>query len=196
MELKNALIFLGGVAVGVAGTFYFAKTRYLTIAEEEIDSIKMACDRKIDEIMDAKESEDVSKDISSDFDREAAKKSAQENNKYKEAISNSINYTGYFKTEDKIVAADTPSKESYVISDEDYAESGFGKITLTYFEEDGVFINVAEDIVENGLELIGKDNLEHFGEFEDGVLFVRNDFYQTDYEVVYDSGSYSVYAGE
>ena len=50
----------------------------------------------------------------------------------------------------------------------------------------GGFSDLADEIE----ELIGKDSLNHFGEYEDDSVFVRNDRLRTDYEILADSRPY------
>lgn len=60
----------------------------------------------------------------------------------------------------------------------------FDKITLEYFE-DGILANaLSEEIIEDIDRAIGVKSLEKFGEFEEDVVFVRNEMESTDYEVI------------
>lgn len=88
--------------------------------------------------------------------------------------------------------------EPYVISPEDFYESQNNeKVTLTYFEQDEVFMGIDEEVVPDGLELIGGDeNLSSIGTYEEDVVYIRNNAMGTDYEIIKDSGSYAMYAGE
>ena len=38
--------------------------------------------------------------------------------------------------------------------------------------------------------LVGEDSLDHFGEYEDDSVFVRNDDLKTDFEILLDEASY------
>ena len=40
-------------------------------------------------------------------------------------------------------------------------------------------------------EIVGKESLNHFGEYEDDSVFVRNDRLKRDYEILLDQRNYS-----
>ena len=46
------------------------------------------------------------------------------------------------------------------------------------------------DIVDDIEETVGIDSLTHFGEYEDGSVFVRNDERKCDYEILLDHRNY------
>ena len=85
-------------------------------------------------------------------------------------------------------------RKRYCISPDEFIElDGREKVTLTYFEEDQVFMDENEEAYLNGLKDIGKSNLDQVGNYEDGTLYVRNDDNGTDYEIIFEDGSYANY---
>lgn len=94
-----------------------------------------------------------------------------------------------------------PEMVPYAISPEGYANehSDFAKIVLLYYEENEVLeyeeYNEAEgdDHFADIGSTIGHDALNHFGEYEEDAVFVRNEALGNDYEVIlihsaYDEG--------
>lgn len=84
-------------------------------------------------------------------------------------------------------ALDTP----YVISPEEFGEKeDYETISLTYYA-DGVLTDDNDEKMEDYEETIGKDSLDHFGEYEDDSVFVRNDKLRCDFEILSDLRTYS-----
>lgn len=99
-------------------------------------------------------------------------------------------YSSSVKPEEKREEEDDMDKP-YVITPEEFSDSDYNSETLTYWA-DGVVTDtddepLSEDQIE---ELIGKDSLTHFGEYEDDSVFVRNDNLRTDYEILADTRAY------
>ena len=83
--------------------------------------------------------------------------------------------------------SDTP----YVISPEEFGEKeDYETISLTYYA-DGVLTDDNDEKMEDYEETIGKDSLDHFGEYEDDSVFVRNDKLRCDFEILSDLRTYS-----
>ena len=58
-------------------------------------------------------------------------------------------------------------------------------MTLLYYK-DHVLTDEDNNIIEDIDDVIGFDSLTRFGEFEDDTVYVRNDKYRVDYEVIND----------
>ena len=79
--------------------------------------------------------------------------------------------------------------------DEQYLKDrvdGYEMISLTHYS-DGVLADdddekMADDEVD---EVVGADYAEHFGEYEDDSVFIRNDKLKCDYEILLDQRKYS-----
>lgn len=70
------------------------------------------------------------------------------------------------------------------ISPADFGEyPDFETITLTYYV-DGVLTDLSYNIIDNVVSVVGLDFKEHFGEYEPGVAYVRNNRLKTDYEIL------------
>ena len=69
--------------------------------------------------------------------------------------------------------------------DEEYEQ-----ISLTYYA-DGVLADENDEVIEDVEDAVGIDPLNHFGEYEDDSVFVRNDARKCDYEILLDQRTYS-----
>ncbi len=78
----------------------------------------------------------------------------------------------------------------YVIAPEEFGENeDYEKISLTYFSKDGIVTDENDEVVKDAGEVLGDDFADHFGEYEDDSIHIRNDKTGCDYEVLYDDRS-------
>ena len=82
-------------------------------------------------------------------------------------------------------------EKPYVISPEEFGEfEEYEKISLTYYA-DKVLADENDEEVDDVDEIVGEESLNHFGEYEDDSVFVRNDRLKCDYEILLDQRNYS-----
>lgn len=74
----------------------------------------------------------------------------------------------------------------YTISQEDFIEGNkyYDKTTLNYYDDGVLEDEITGELIHDIDAVIGYDSLTKFGEYEDDVVFVRNERISTDYEVV------------
>ena len=187
--------FAMGAAIGSVATWYFAKTKYEQIAQEEIDSVK--------EVFSKKHGDDSNKsgantDVSDD-DHISEKKAAQAREKPDiieyAAKLNSEGYTNYSNMEFSMPEVETEktmnTEKPYVISPDEFDEmDDYETISLTYYS-DNVLADDMDELVEDADDVVGADFASHFGEYEDDSVFVRNDRLKADYEILRDERNYS-----
>lgn len=198
--LKGVLIFVLGAAAGSLATWKLIEKKYKDIAQEEIDSVKDTFSKmkkneypdKLEDYPDFEEFDDS--DDSDDSDEEP--KSGQKidrNNKpdiveYAKILSET-GYTNYAERQDKKEKKGVEPVEDerpYVISPDEFGEKdGYENVTLTYYA-DGVLTDYFDNVISNIDEVVGFDSLDHFGEYEDDAVFVRNEKMETDYEILRD----------
>ena len=78
----------------------------------------------------------------------------------------------------------------YVISPEEFGDiEEYDTISLTYYA-DQVLTDDCDEVIGNVDDIVGIDSLDHFGEYEDDSVFVRNDRLRTDYEILQDTRNY------
>ena len=66
----------------------------------------------------------------------------------------------------------------------------YSTISLTYYSDD-VLTYESDELVEDVDDIVGADFAEHFGEYEDDSVFIRNDRMKTDFEILADKRNYS-----
>lgn len=169
--LKNALAFLGGAAIGSLVTYYFVKEKYEKIANDEIEQYKA-------ELAEAREYLKLNKD-----EEEAA---LEEIEKYRE-ITAKYDYNGIDES-----VYETLGNDKYVIAPENFGgeDDEYEQVSLTYYADD-ILTDIAGNIIDNVDELIGKESLNTFGEYEDDSVYVRNETLGIDYEILRDLRNYS-----
>lgn len=158
--MKKLFVFISGAILGSAITYRVMKSHYEPEYEDDFE-------------------DDLPEEINEPDPKETMKQIVDENG-----------YTQYTTKEDRKEVEEDMDKP-YVISPEEFSDSEYNTESLTYWD-DGVVTNdedimLSDDEIE---ELIGKDSLNHFGEYEDDSVFVRNDRLRTDYEILADSRPY------
>lgn len=168
-----------GVGIGVAGTYSYFKDKYEKIAEEDFNSRRVFDEDKKDEPVEPV----VEKTADS---RTVDKPSIAEY----AAILQKEGYVNYSDMQDKKQKQEIAVDRPYVIQPSDFGEfDDYEKISLTY-TADGVLLDDMNEIVDDIEETVGEDSLEHFGEYEDDSVYVRNDAKKCDYEILLDQRNY------
>lgn len=108
------------------------------------------------------------------------------------AYAERLHNEGYLPGRDKNKEGASPAEgEPYIISPDEYGEmDDYTSISLTYYS-DGTLTDDNDEVVEDIDEIVGSDFRDHFGEFEEDSVFVRNDKRKCDYEILVDPRSYS-----
>lgn len=89
------------------------------------------------------------------------------------------------------IEEDTEEYEPTIISPEELGElEGYDVIGLIFYA-DRVLTDDMNEPVDNADEIIGHDALNHFGEYNDDSVCVRNDKLKVDYEILLDDRRYS-----
>ena len=81
--------------------------------------------------------------------------------------------------------------EPYVLVPEEFDENGYETMTLFYYADGVLAYGDTNEVVEDVGELVCEDFAEHFGEYEDDSVFVRNDNLRIDIEILKDVRRYS-----
>lgn len=168
-----------GVGIGVAGTYSYFKDKYEKLAEEDFNSRRVFDEDKKDEPVEPV----VEKTADS---RTVDKPSIAEY----ATILQKEGYVNYSDMQDKKQKQEIAVDRPYVIQPSDFGEfDDYEKISLTY-TADGVLLDDMNEIVDDIEETVGEDSLEHFGEYEDDSVYVRNDAKKCDYEILLDQRNY------
>lgn len=204
--LAKAFIFVAGATIGSAVTWKVLKNKYEQITQEEIKSVKEEYSR-LSKLMrmeiDAcrRVTEAHTEDEVTDSDD-----SIDDNNDFSEPENNQVEYhkltSKYRGTPDEsenneegdgdgIGDDDLPFINGpYVISPDEFASSppGYSACPIDYYK-DGILAD-GWGVKLNIEETIGEDAINHFGDYVDDVVHVRNERTQIDYEVTRDPRTY------
>lgn len=196
MSKLNFAMFMAGATVGSVATWLYLKKHYERIAQEEIDSVKAVfAERKnveytskpdTDEQQDKQHKADIAK-LKPDLVDYAAKLQ-------KEGY---VNYTEHSaKNNDEEEKENSMPDEPYVISPEEFGESdNYEQINLTYYA-DGVLADDSDEVMDDIEGTVGEDFADHFGDYEDDSVHIRNDCLRCDYEILKDNRTYDEVVGE
>lgn len=182
--IVKGMIFAAGAAIGSVVTWKMVKTKYEQIAQEEIESVREVFCRGNEDTEEPAENEE--KNIVT-----AGPSVAEE-------IRGIVEKLGYTAESNEKEEPNEENKEEeeedmdskpYVISPDEFGDCEYITVSLSYYL-DGIITNEQGKIVTNTDELIGEDFADHFGEYEDDSVFVRNDRLGMDFEILKDYRDY------
>lgn len=191
--LSKFIIFVAGAAIGSLATWKYVKTKYERIANDEIAAMRNYVVSKTHNMSEETEADAENTETTEPVeDQFGNTNNTKENNgknpyymNYMDAIINSE------EEEDDILV----SREPYVIMPDQFSElADYDTISLTYYA-DGILADDMDEIIEDIDEVVGEDSLNHFGEFEDDVVYVRNEERKCDYEILRDNDRYEDVVG-
>lgn len=185
MNIKSIVIFATGVAAGCAATFLVMKNKYEEIVNEEIQAYKEECKKHAEKVEEPVK-ETVETQEMSEEERQ------KEMRKYDEVLKRT-NYTTCMEKEPETSrTTSAPEDDPYIIDYEEYgALDDYDTMTLTYFADE-VLVDDVEDPIDDIDTLVGLDNLKIFDEEPlCRAIYVRNEVWQTDYEILKDDWNYS-----
>lgn len=172
--LSKILIFAAGVAVGSFVTWKLVKEKYERKADEEIESIKQLYVYR--NIRKSEESKPCVYEPEVIDARDHARQMAEG--------------LGYIENDDRKEMADV---SIYTIEPGEYGEfEDYQALSCNYYS-DGVLTDDSgvpmsdEDIS----ELVGSDFHEHFGEYEPDLVYIRNDRFKADIEILKEDCPYA-----
>lgn len=190
MNKINLAMFMAGASVGAIASWLFAKRHYEKITQEEIDSVKAVYAKRNPEanvehneegLADNKHKADMAK-LKPDLVNYISKLQEE----------GYVNYTEHSQKNTEEKKDNSMLDIPYVISPDEYGENeNYAQISLTYYDGDGVLADDKDEVVDDIDETIGTDFANHFGEYEEDSVFIRNDRLKCDYEILRDNRSFS-----
>ena len=183
--MKNLLYFVAGAAIGSVVTWKLIEKKYKDLADEEIESV----------IETFKNRKPI---ITKDEVKETVEKVINKWKEPKETVEDIVTSEGYSIENEEEIDEDDESNYTvnvdndievvtpYVITPEQFGEyNEYGTKTLTYYSD-----NVLTDEIDNPITsdemvtMIGPDALDHFGEYEDDSVYIRDETNEMDYEIL------------
>lgn len=199
--MNKALIgFAIGVTAGSLVTLVIVDKKYRKLAEEEIEAVRDYYKNrdKADGMVTLKHNMDKAFDVVADDIIPAMDFPKIPEDQYKKIVED-MGYTNEEMEElleDPDVSVEKnedgeyeifvePGEEKvlpYLIEPEEYGESDYDTQCLTYYA-DFVLTDEDDEIISDKESIIG-DALEHFGDYADDSVYVRNDNTRCDYEII------------
>lgn len=190
--MKNLLCFVTGAAIGSVVTWKLIEKKYKDLADEEIESVIETFKNRKPRITKDEVKETVEKVI----------------NKYKEpkeTVEDIVTSEGYSIEDEEETDEDDDSNYTvdvdtgvevivpYVITPEQFGEySEYGTKTLTYYADNVLTDEIDNPITSEEMEtMIGPDALDHFGEYEDDSVYIRDEMNEMDYEILKSEKTFS-----
>lgn len=173
-KIINIGMFLTGAAIGTAVTWKYFKTKYEQITKDEIASVKAAFSNKKNVVTEEVEEKVLEKKVDPEMgDYESV-----------------IEETGYNPSNIENKGVSMRKDHIYVIPPESVGDLDYEIASLTYYADE-VLTNDRDEVIKDIDDLIGLESLNHFGEFEDDSVYVRNDKLKTDFEILRDMRNYA-----
>ena len=184
--LSKVFLFALGASVGSLVTWKLMDEKYKQLADQEIESMREYYKEKYEDnyeqlsLDDIPEEEEFNENPDIDEEEIAECERVVENAGY-------TNYADMVKLNKEVESVAMP----YVISPDDFAEiREYKAVSLIYFS-DGVLTDNKYEPIEDVDNVVGYDSLDHFGDYEDDSVHVRNDRLKTDFEILLDPRKYS-----
>ena len=190
--MKNLLCFVSGAAIGSIVTWKLIEKKYKDLADEEIESV-------IETFKNRKPR------ITKDNVKETVEKVINKYKEPKEIVEDIVTAERYSIENEEEIDEDDESNYTvnvdndievvtpYVITPEQFGEyNEYGTKTLTYYAD-----NVLTDEIDNPITseemviMIGPDALDHFGEYEDDSVYIRDEMNEMDYEILKSEKNFS-----
>lgn len=203
--MKGLLIFAAGLAVGAVAGAVIVKNKVLADAKAEIEEVREYYreSRGVKEVEEVKEKVEETIDRIQDLIEEHVEEVKEvEKKEYelkdiqiKDEPKTEKERTNYSQITKMYMSKDeyqTPMYDDpFVIDPSEFGENPeYDTETLTYFA-DGVLVDDVDDVIEEPDIVVGLENLKIFEEFGAAYIYVRNDIYKTDYEIIRDDWNYS-----
>ena len=163
MKIRELIIFVVGVGVGIGASYNIIKKKHEEILEEEIASVK----------------ETYSKN-NKEFDKVTEEKEPEP----EEIASVKETYEKLTKEYSELNEENCTNSEIYEISYDDFGEEGYEEIELTYYIDDKTLTDDADEPMEE-LDIISSiGSIDILNGCKDGeYIYIRNEEKEIDYSI-------------
>ena len=179
-KATTIMAFFIGTAVGSIATWKLLKTKYEQIAQEEIDSIKERYSKNHEE----NEEEEIN------IPDESKPINGIDEKPDLSIYTKKLKEQGYLSDVEEGGTDDM--EKPYVISPDEYGEMDDYDLYSYVYYADKVLADENNEPIEDVDQRIGLESLNHFGEYGDDSVYVRNDKLKADYEILLDDEKYEV----
>ena len=163
MKIRDLVIFIAGIGVGIGASYNIIKKKHEEILEEEIASVKETYSKN------NKESDEVTEEKEPEPEEIASVKEKYEKITKEYSELNEENCT---------------NPEIYEISYDDFGEEGYEEIELTYYIDDEILTDDADEPMEE-LDIISSiGSIDILDGCKDGeYIYIRNEEKEIDYSI-------------
>lgn len=191
--LNKVIIFAAGAVIGSLVAWKLTKTKYEKIMIEEEQSLREYYNKKVKVI------EDTATDLHDSYQRreDALRKKLEEKTEKEPEIVQDMDelhdkefdrYAEILKdhkySHEEPCFDEGTNDKPYVVSPDEFGDAdNYEIITLNYYA-DGVVADDWNDPIEDIGATIGEDFASHYGEYEEDVVYVRNDRLKVEYEIL------------
>lgn len=195
--MKNLGYFVAftiGAATGSLATWYMLNEKYKRLAQEEIDSVKQAFLRNRMKQEEAQTPEE-SKQESEPEEENPNDELVDYGKKLAHQLGYSFDEEGDAEEELPPAVTNRVTTDStlppYVISPDQFGEfDDYDRVSLVFYS-DHILVDENYEIIDDVDGVVGAESLNHFGEYEDDSVHVRNDRLKIDYEILLDPRTYA-----
>lgn len=182
--LSKFFIFITGAAIGSVVTWKILETKFEQKVQEEIELTKEYYSQKDPNPVENEKLDEL-EDAPDEYYEGCEKKEY-------EGMVEKLNYTNYSNTSKKENKKEEDEVEKpYVIPPDEIGDlDDYEYEELTYYT-DGIVADDFGNIVDDIDNTIGADFADHYGEYEEDTVYIRNDAKMTEYAVMRDYRKYS-----
>lgn len=195
MKISGLIGFCVGAVVGAAAIYIYEEQKYQDFYEKEIAPVKIKLTNLIAELSKTSEDKEEKKG-----ETKIEKKGSDDLISYAKKVSDYKNYSdpSVMVEDDEEIP---PPKEYFgdpdatpvIITPEEFGDDEeYDKVSLFYYT-DGVICDDSDEPLDDSeiSSSIGLNAKNHFGEYEDDCVYIRNDRLKTYYELLMSLKSYS-----
>lgn len=182
--MKHILYFSFGAAIGAVTAWYLTKRYYTQIVDDVMEDVNSFTE----EVVNKEENKKIYKEhvYTLGYAQRKIEEEPENPDDYyiKDEVEEELETSNPFPGE----RVETP----YIIGPDEYHEEGsgvFDKETITYYAGNDVLVTDTDEVLEIN-DTIGRESLEHIGEYESDTVYVRNERLGMEFEVVCVDGAY------
>ena len=195
-KFKSIILFLSGVAVGGLSAYFITKKKYEAIVEKELADLRETYQRKKDELAsNAVDSEPISEDApevkNQPFQERSSLDAQREMSRLNINKPPLHDYTQYYHSDDPDAEVKEPvkyapsTKEPYVISPDEFAhEPGISEAHYVLHPNGSITDEEDGEEIDDPIGMLGVEWEKRIGEYEQNTVYIRNEKYSMDIEVV------------
>lgn len=201
---KNAVYFVAGATIGALAAWYVAKNKYEKLARDEIQNVTDAFSEMLDKFARNSMRDPSVQPTPEELENDTTKPGDRNIIDYAAVLAKQgyTDYTKFSQDEDAVSTeevndiSDAANDGPVIISPDDYGDNPeYKQLEWIYFY-DKILTDDDYTPITDRDKWIGPGALEHFGDYEDEAIHIRNDKLKCYIEVVMDSRLFTAVVAE